>query len=213
VHVALFGLLLSVPFTLAKNTKYFDSMVLALRVPEVIAPIKALENVEKSGGEKFVLASDGYSNAVTLGYHLKRYVAVFGPGSRYARQDDMLTDWRALDGKNIATYRKTQYSLDEYVPYFERVEVEEHRVEGVKFSLIKGYGFKYLAYRDRVLRPIRERWYRLPTWLPNRGCYFCERYFPAEPCQTPGLVPPPAAAASNAMVVASRAAHSLCPRT
>jgi hypothetical protein len=205
LHVALFVVLLGMPFTIAKNTKYYDSMVLALRVPAVIAPLQALEK----RGEEFTLASDGYSNAVTLGYHLKRYVAVFGTGSLHARQDDLLTDWRALDGKNIATYRKTDFSLGEYTPYFARVEVEEHRVEGVKFSLIKGYGFKYAAYRDGVLREIRDRWYRLPDWLPNRGCYFCERYFPDEPCAArhDGAA---ASAASTAAVADSRAALASC---
>jgi hypothetical protein len=28
---------------------------------------------------------------------------------------------------------------------------------------------------------VRERWYLLPAWLPNLGCYIGDRYFPGEP--------------------------------
>ena len=34
------------------------------------------------------------------------------------------------------------------------------------------------AYHDKVLARIRDRFYRIPAWLPQRGCEFCERYFP-----------------------------------
>jgi hypothetical protein len=41
---------------------------------------------------------------------------------------------------------------------------------------VLGRGFDYAAYRERVLTAVRERWYRIPSWLPVGGCYFFERY-------------------------------------
>lgn len=175
-HVVLFVALLAAPISLAKGTRYFGGLVMAFHAQQVIAPLKALEN----DNETFTLANDGYSNGSIIGYEAGRYMAVFGPGSLHARQDDILTDWRELDGKNIAIYLKTDFTLDEFAPYFDSIKVEETDIEGVKFSLIKGYSFNYPAYREGVLRGIRDRWYRLPSWLPNRGCYFCDRYFPDE---------------------------------
>jgi hypothetical protein len=50
---------------------------------------------------------DGYSNAVTLGYNLRQYVAVFGEASSHARHDDLVTDFRALAGRNFLILRKS----------------------------------------------------------------------------------------------------------
>ena len=173
LHVVLFAVLLLAPSSTWKTTKYFESLVLAVHPDQVLEPLAGL-------GPDWVLANDGYSNAATLAYYKGRPFVVFGPGALHARQDDEDTDWRALDGRNIAIYRKTEFSKDEFEPYFQRVEYRDFDIEGVRFTLVQGYGFRYAAYREGVLRPIRERWYRLPSWLPDRGCYSRERYFPGE---------------------------------
>jgi hypothetical protein len=56
----------------------------------------------------WVLAMDGYSNAVTLGYNLRQYVAVFGEASSHARHDDLVTDFRALAGRDFLILRKSE---------------------------------------------------------------------------------------------------------
>ena len=48
--------------------------------------------------------------------------------------------------------------------------------------MVRGQGFSYPAYRDDVLTEIRRRFYRLPHWLPQRACYFCDRYFEGQQC-------------------------------
>ena len=53
-------------------------------------------------------------------------------------------------------------------------------MQGVRFYLVIGRGLNYPVYHDKVLARIRERFYALPAWLPQRGCDFCERYFPTE---------------------------------
>lgn len=131
---------------------------------------------------RFAIASDGYSAAVTMGFNLGEYVFVFGPGSSHARHDDMLTDLRELEGRDILIVRKEADRGQDDERYFERVERKVIEVRGVRFHLTEGHGFRYPVYRDVVLDEIRRRWYQVPSWLPSGPCYFCDRYFPERAC-------------------------------
>lgn len=130
-----------------------------------------------------VLAMDGYSNAVTLGYNLRQYVAVFGEASSHARHDDLVTDFRALAGRNFLILRKSEPNLDDYRKYFRDVSVDSFEIRGARFWRVKGDGFDYATYRDTVLASVRRKYYAIPSWLPQRACYLCDRYFPGEPCR------------------------------
>ncbi len=132
--------------------------------------------------ERFVVASDGYSPAVTIGFNLQRYVLVFGPASGHARHDDILTDFRTLDGRDILIVRRKAPEPGEYEPYFASVAVRTHEIEGAIFHFVEGRGFRFAAYRDSVLEEARQRWYAVPRWLPAGPCYFCDRYFPDRAC-------------------------------
>ncbi|MDO9602330.1 MAG: glycosyltransferase family 39 protein [Rhodocyclaceae bacterium] len=129
-----------------------------------------------------LLVSDGYSNAVTLGYNLRRYVPVLGMASSHARHDDILTDWRLQDGRDITVLRKTAPEPDEYTAWFQSVTTDSFEHRGAHYWVVRGRGFDYAAYRDSVLREVRRRYYALPPWLPQTGCYFCDRYFPEKTC-------------------------------
>jgi len=131
----------------------------------------------------WVLAMDGYSNAVTLGYNLRQYVAVFGEASSHARHDDLVTDFRALAGRKILILRKSEPNPDDYRRYFRAVTVDSFEVRGARFWRVKGDGFDYAAYREGVLAGVRRKYYAVPTWLPQRACYMCDRYFPGETCR------------------------------
>ena len=131
---------------------------------------------------RFAVASDGYSAAVTMGFNLGEYVFVFGPGSSHARHDDMLTDLRKLEGRDILIVRKEVDRGQDDERYFERVERKVIEVRGARFHLTEGHGFRYTVYRDAVLDEIRRRWYQVPAWLPSGPCYFCDRYFPERAC-------------------------------
>ena len=74
--------------------------------------------------------------------------------------------------------RKSEPRLDDYTPYFRQVDVESFSTHGVRYWIVRGQGFRYAAYHDKVLTRIRQRFYRIPEWLPQRGCAFCDRYFP-----------------------------------
>ena len=99
-------------------------------------------------------------------------------GSFHARQDDFVTDWRAQEGRNVLILLKNEPKKGEYEAFFNHVEFEEFEVQGVRLYLVLGQGFNYAVYHEKMLTRIRRRFYRIPAWLPQRGCEFSERYFP-----------------------------------
>lgn len=176
VHVSAIFVISRLPLETWSKTRIYDGLVLTF---EHEAILKALEPYAKD----WVLAMDGYSNAVTMGYNARRYFIVFGEASSHARHDDILTDFRTLAGRNILVLRKSEPDLAEYQPYFRQVTVDSFMVRGARFWRVKGEGFNYPAYRDGVLAKVKREYYALPHWLPQTACYFCDRYFPGERCQ------------------------------
>jgi 4-amino-4-deoxy-L-arabinose transferase-like glycosyltransferase len=194
-HVVLVGVLAALPLETWQWVRKYSSVVEAVRPDEVLAALRPYER-------KFVLASSSYSSAATLSYHSAErgfvaqpdaagdtrapwrahYWVVFGPGSGHGRQDDLQTDFRRLDGKDILVLRKTPADREEYAPLFRSVELREITVRGATFQLVLGKGFGFPAYRDRVLASVRSRYYRIPAYLPQGRCYLCERYFGAKTC-------------------------------
>ncbi|MBI5900768.1 MAG: glycosyltransferase family 39 protein [Rhodocyclales bacterium] len=176
LHVAAILVVSRLPLETWQKTRLYDGIVLSF---EHRAIASELEPYRKDR----VLAMDGYSNAVTLGYNLRQYVAVFGEASSHARHDDLATDFRTLDGRNFLILRKSEPGPDDYRKYFRRVEVDSFELRGARFWRVKGEGFDFAAYREGVLAGVRRKYYALPTWLPQRACYMCDRYFPGEVCR------------------------------
>ena len=121
---------------------------------------------------------------MSASYASGRYFFVFGTASSHARHDDILTDFRTLAGRNILILRKNPPEAAEYAPYFASVEYRQVELYGATFHLVLGRRFDYDRYREAVLRPSRDRYYRMPAYLPLGRCAFCERYFPDEPRPT-----------------------------
>lgn len=151
--------------------------------PSLVLTVDGRTLVERAAPGETLLVSDGYSNAATLGYHLRRYVPVLGPGSGHARHDDILTDWRDHDGRDLTVLRKTAPRQGEYDAWFRTVRIDSLVQRGARFWVVRGQGFDYARYRDAVLAEVRRRYYAVPGWLPLSGCYFCARYFPEDPCR------------------------------
>jgi hypothetical protein len=164
------------PLEAWQRSKWYDGIVLAVKANEIAARLNA-------HAAEFTLMSNGYSDAVILGYHAGRYVGVFGEASSHARHDDILTDFRPLDQRNILILRKTPPAPGEYEPYFREVKTETFALRGVTFYQVLGRGFDYARYRDTILAAVKRKYYALPSWLPERACYFCDRYFPDQPCR------------------------------
>ena len=176
LHVLAIVVIALLPLDTWNKTRQYDGIVLTFRSQDVLRHLQPY-------AADFTFAADGYSNAVTHGYNARRYFLVFGPGSSHARHDDLLTDFRPLAGKNILILRKTAPDLADYQPYFKSVEVQSFVEHGVTFYMVLGRSFDYPTYRDRVLREVKDRFYRIPHYLPIRSCYFAERYFPGEECR------------------------------
>ena len=173
LHMLVFAAIMLAPLQLWQKTKWYDGMVLAARSDALLERLAPYAH-------EYLFATDGYSSAATLAYHAGRHFAVFGEGSVYARQDDFVTDWRAQQGRNVLILRKSAPPPEDYAPYFRQVTVHDFTVLGARYWMVLGQGFDYPAYHSRVLRRIHERFYRIPEWLPTRGCDFCARYFPDE---------------------------------
>ena len=193
VHVAVILAAGALPLEYWKGVRQYDGIVFHFRISDVV------REIESYRGE-FELAADGYSLAVTASYYRRRmavtglrsaapaadwrqaYVFVFGAASSHARHDDILTDFRRLEGRNILVLRKNVPDDRDYRPYFRSVEYRSFALSGASFHLVLGRGFDYAAYREGVLAPVRDRYYRIPSYLPQGRCYFCERYFAAPVC-------------------------------
>lgn len=175
-HVVLLLILSLMPMAAWQHTPWLRGAIVMFEPEALIERMRAYRS-------EYVLATDGYSNAAILSYHAGENVLVFGEGSSHARHDDIVTDFRELKGRDIAIVLKEPPVFEKFAPYFRTTEFDQFTVHGATFYLVHGHGFDYETYRERVLRPVRERYYAVPRWLPMTGCYFCERYFPQEACR------------------------------
>ncbi len=175
-HVLAAAAIALLPLETWRSWRLYDGIVLTVDTGAL------LEQLQPYAAD-YVFASDGYSNAVTLGYDARRYFIVFGEASSHARHDDIITDFRALDGRNILILRKSAPPAGAYAAYFRAVEERSFTARGATFHIVLGRGFDYAAYRDGVLAAVRRKYYALPGLLPQTGCYFCDRYFAGLPCR------------------------------
>ena len=155
--------------------RFYDGIVYHARMPEILRELKPY-------AEEFELATDGYSMSAVASFHARRHVAVFGAASSHARHDDILTDFRRLDGRNILVLRKDAPGDGDYRPYFRSVEYRTISPAGATFHVILGRGFDFAAYREKILKPLQRRYYAIPWYLPQGRCYFCERYLGTPTC-------------------------------
>ena len=124
------------------------------------------------------LATDSYASAALLEYHWREPVAVFGRGTSHARQDDIDTDWRALPARTCSSCGASRRCRRTT----RRISVSS-RSSGSRWAAAattrsSDAASTTQAYRAGVLADIRDRYYRIPPWLPVGRCYFFERYFP-----------------------------------
>lgn len=176
LHVVAFVVLTQLPLETLQRTKWYDSAVLAFEGERIAARLKPYE-------KDYVFASDGYADAATQGWNSHHYFIVFGEASSHARHDDILTDFRPLEGRNILILKKSAPEPGEYAEYFHDVRVESFTLRGTNFYLVLGHGFNYPRYRDTVLAAVKRKYYAIPAWLPQTACYFCARYFPETSCR------------------------------
>jgi len=169
LQIATLAVLVALPLETWQGRRFYQNLVL---LKETRTILRALEAALPSATPAY----ESYSMAAVMSFHAKRMVPVFGPGSSHARHDDILTDWRAYQGRDLTILSRDEADLARYRPYFREVEARRIEVRGAAFHVVLGRGFDYAAYREGVLKPVRERWYRIPARLPVGACYFFERY-------------------------------------
>ncbi len=173
-HLAAVVVIAFLPMETWKHNKLYDGIVFMFENDAIADKIRPYEE------QRFILAADGYTPAAIISYHYGKDFSVFGLGSHYARQDDILSDFRGYAGRNMLILKKSAPNLTEYTPYFHKIETRQFELRGVTFYFVLGYGFDYPTYRTQILKPIKEKFYTIPFYLPHAPCYFCERYFPEE---------------------------------
>jgi 4-amino-4-deoxy-L-arabinose transferase-like glycosyltransferase len=171
LHVAAILAIAALPVDAWQSSRFYARLVFPGRVAELAAAVAP----DRAG---MALATDSYASAALLEYHWREPVAVFGRGASHARQDDIDTDWRSLAGKDLLVLRRDPPLIQDYAPYFQSLEVKRVPLGSGGYHAILGRGFNYPAYRAGVLADIRDRYYRVPPWLPVGRCFFFERYFP-----------------------------------
>ena len=173
-HLAAIAVIAILPMETWKQNKLYDGIVFMFKNDAVAEEIRPYEQ------KQFLLAADGYTPAAIIAYHYGKNFFVFGEGSHYARQDDIITDFRQFDGRNILILKKSAPEMTQYAPYFRRVDSHQFTLRDATFYFVLGYGFDYANYKEHVLKPIKEKYYKIPAYLPHTPCYFCEKYFPGE---------------------------------
>jgi hypothetical protein len=126
--------------------------------------------------EDATLMAISYSPASLLAYHAHHYVPVFGFGSFHARFDDNITDFTGLDGKDIRIVSTKKLDTPLFTRFFDHVKVQQKQIDGATFWIVDGYGFRFEPYYEQVLKTVAATYYRVPDWLPLRGCQFLEQY-------------------------------------
>lgn len=161
----------ALPADVWQSSRFYARLVFPGRIAELAAAIAP----HRAG---MALATDSYASAALLEYHWREPVAVFGRGTSHARQDDIDTDWRRFEGRDLLILRRQPPLPQDYAPYFRSLEVKRIPLGAGVYHAILGRSFNFQAYRAGTLADIRDRYYRVPPWLPAGRCFFFERYFP-----------------------------------
>jgi hypothetical protein len=170
VHAIFFLALLFIPVELFSNSKKYSDMVFYLH-PEKVAEKFA----DYSEGYSFF--TRGYSRAAVLSFYGEKYFGVWGEGSHHGRQDDIITDFRSLDGSRLIFLQtKGKVNVRDFEPYCQKISVSSFEVKDASFDVLTCEGFKYVPYRDNVLKNISQHFYNLPTWLQPRACEYLNKY-------------------------------------
>lgn len=177
-HVAVLAVLLALPLSVFRNSAHYADLVFLLKGREVAETLRPF-------GTEYVFSSTSYTQAARLSYYAGTRFLVFGAGSHHGRADDLWTDFRELDGKDILVFSKNPLDVPAIAPFFETVESRELTAHGARFHILLGKGFRYGPYRDIVLRKVLREYYTIPKFLPTGRDFFRERYFGPEASPSP----------------------------
>ncbi len=174
VHVILIVVVLLIPIRVLQGSSNYASIVMSKHHRELAAAMAPFT-------EDRMLGAEGYGLACLLSFYNPGFFSHFARGTIHGRQDDVITDWRDWAGRDVMIFHREPPEMERYEGLFDQMRVETIEVEGQIFYLLLGDRLDFDAFRDRVLAPIRDRFYQVPEWLPMEQCFFRGRYFPDGP--------------------------------
>lgn len=173
LHLVFLIVLLFLPDHYFNTNKFYNDIVMGKYGNEIE---KALEKYKND----YVFGTIGYTTSGLMQYHNQHHYLVFNDKDNNGRSDDKWTDYRALDGKNIlliSTYKYKPLELEEYKNYFADVAYEDVTIRGATFFVARGHSFRYQNYQSGYLAWVKEKYYKIPSFLPAGQCFFFENYF------------------------------------
>ena len=169
LHLVAFAVLVVLsPGMFKKNENTYKDVVYGMYADEIYNKVKQLV-------PGYIIATDSYTESALLSYAAREHIIVMGLGSHHARQDDQITDFRTLDGKDIVVIAYVDKFTD-YNKYFESIEIKSLPIAETNYYYLIGKGFKYSVYRDTVLKEVMKRFYTAPDYFPVGQCYMFDKY-------------------------------------
>ena len=170
VHIIAVSAIMLMPVeTFAGKKEAVENLTFGKYPEEVLAHLKPYE-------KEYTLATISYGMSSVLSYYTRKHVIVFDKASYHAREDERLTDYRKLDGKNILIFKRTASNLEQLRRFFAHSERKSFKVREATFELLIGNDFNYALYYEEVIKPINQDFYSIPDWLPIGQCEFKEKY-------------------------------------
>ena len=162
--------LMAAPISMWQGYALHDDIVFHRKTDVIV------DTLRKDLPSDALIMGRAFTPSSILAYHAGEYFPTFGIGKFHARQDDLLVDFRMYEGKSMRIFDRRAIDANDLTPYFSTVSVHRFEIDGVPFWYADGHGFKYDVYRERILKTIAQRYYRIPSFLPVYGCQFLERY-------------------------------------
>lgn len=169
-HFLFLAAIILLPTTLWKDYALHDDIVFHKQAPNIVSTLR--RGLPADGA----IMARAYTPAALLSYHADEYWPTFGIGKFHARQDDLNVDFKQYTGKTIRIFDRRAINPADLAPYFSSVTVHTLERDGITFWYADGKDFNYEVYRERILKTIADRYYRIPSFLPVYGCQFLERY-------------------------------------
>jgi hypothetical protein len=173
VHLVVIALAMLLPVSLLKGSSSYGTIVISTHHKELSEKLAPFTEGRKLG-------ADGYGIACTLSFYNPGFFSHFARGTHHGRQDDVITDWREWIDRDVMILHTKEPEMEEYEGLFDAMRVETVEVAGHTFYLLLGDRLRWEEFRERILVPIRDRYYQIPEWLPMEQCFFRGRYFPEE---------------------------------
>jgi hypothetical protein len=165
LHCVILIIALSIPYEKLANTSLYQKNLIYL-YPDYLS--KAIG--PKS--DEYFFATGSYTTSAYLYYYTGIYFGVFGSGSSHGREDDRITNYALLNGKNISIVASNKEKLESFIPFFQTTHLEILPIKNGTIAILWGDNFNFPLYKAEVLKPVFEKYYAKPSFLPMGECFW-----------------------------------------